>query len=117
MLRSIVLSLIIVSLLLLLLLLLLLILLLEIALTTFPSSIVYVNKSGTSSSVAVTVKIVLPVLMSCNQEKVISVVCLSASFSVCLSVALLIAVLRSGVIQDEIYPQLTATLLDRLTLH
>ena len=46
-----------------------------IGLTTFPSSIVYVSKSfpggsGVSSSDAVTVKIVLPVLMSCNQEKI-----------------------------------------------
>ena len=61
----------------------------EIALTTFPSSIVYVSKSfpggsGVSSSVAVTVKIVLPVLMSCNQEKVL-VVSLSVYMSVCLS--------------------------------
>lgn len=62
-----------------------------IALTTFPSSMVYVNKSfpggsGISSSFAVTVKIVLPVLMSCNQWKVIFVVFFFACLSVFLSV-------------------------------
>ena len=64
-----------------------------IALTTFPASILYVSKSfpggsGVSSSDAVTVKIVLPVLMSYNKKKkLLQLICLSLYLYVCLSVS------------------------------